>query len=263
MIRSLHTAATGMIAQQTQIDVTSNNIANVNTAGFKKSRAEFADLFYQTMKYAGTSTSATTLSPSGIEVGLGVRATATTKIFSTGSFKSTSTDGFDMAIEGNGFFQIQLPDGTTGYTRNGQFTLDADGNVVTSEGYLLIPQITVPEGSQYPSVAKDGTVSVMLAGETEQTQIGQIELANFINPAGLHSMGENLYLETGSSGAPVVGIPNENGMGAIRHGFVEMSNVQLVEEMTDLITGQRAYEAGSKAITTSDEMLSIVNQLKR
>ena len=253
MLRSLHTAATGMIAQQTQIDVTSNNISNVNTVGFKKSRAEFADLMYQVMKYAGTSTSNTTLHPSGIEVGLGVRPTAVTKIFSPGSYKATSTENFDVAIEGNGFFQVQLPDGTTAYTRNGQFTRDSEGNIVNSD----------PEGSQYLSIAKDGTVSVMLPGETEETQIGQIEIANFINPAGLHSMGDNLYLETGASGAPTIGIAGQDGFGAIRHGFVEMSNVQLVEEMTDLITGQRAYEAGSKAITTSDEMLSIVNQLKR
>ncbi|KGI57308.1 flagellar basal-body rod protein FlgG [Campylobacter sp. MIT 97-5078] len=263
MLRSLHTAATGMIAQQTQIDVTSNNIANVNTVGFKKSRAEFSDLMYQVMKYAGTSTSATTLSPSGIEVGLGVRPSAVTKIFSPGSYKSTSTDNFDVAIQGNGFFQIQLPDGTTAYTRNGQFTRDSEGNIVNADGYFLMPQMTVPEGATNVSVAQDGTVSVMLAGETEETQIGQIELVNFINPAGLHALGDNLFLETGSSGAPVTGIAGQNGFGTIRHGFVESSNVQLVEEMTDLITGQRAYEAGSKAITTSDEMLSIVNQLKR
>lgn len=263
MIRSLHSAATGMIAQQRQVDVVSNNIANVNTVGFKKSRAEFADLFYQTMKYAGTSTSATTLHPTGVEVGLGVRTTAITKIFDAGSYKSTSTDNFDVAIRGSGFFQIQLPDGTTAYTRNGEFTKDSDGNVVNSDGYYLLPQITIPEGAQYLSIAYDGTVSVQLAGETEQTELGQIELVNFINPAGLHSYGDNLFLETGASGAPVAGIAGEDGLGDIRHGFIETSNVQLVEEMTDLITGQRAYEAGSKAITTSDDMLSIVNQLKR
>lgn len=263
MMRSLHTAATGMIAQQTQIDVTSNNISNVNTVGFKKSRAEFADLMYQVMKYAGTSTSTTTLSPSGIEVGLGVRPTAVTKIFSPGSYKSTSTDGFDMAIEGNGFFQIQLPDGTIAYTRNGQFTKDNEGNIVNSEGYRLLPEMTVPEGAIAVNVAKDGTVSVMLPGEQQETQIGQVELAQFINPAGLHALGDNLYLETGASGAPVAGVAGQDGFGNIRHGWVELSNVQLVEEMTDLITGQRAYEAGSKAITTSDDMLAIVNGLKR
>lgn len=263
MIRSLHTAATGMIAQQKQVDTVSNNIANVNTVGFKKSRVEFADLFYQVMKYAGTSTSATTLHPTGIEVGLGVRPTAVTKIFDEGSYKYTSTDNFDVAIRGKGFFQIQLPDGTTAYTRNGEFTKDNEGNVVNADGYYLLPQITIPEGVVAISIAYDGTVSVQLAGETDETQIGQIELVNFINPAGLHSYGDNLFLETGASGAPVAGIAGEDGLGDIRHGFVETSNVQLVEEMTDLITGQRAYEAGSKAITTSDDMLSIVNQLKR
>ncbi|EPV9377538.1 flagellar basal-body rod protein FlgG [Campylobacter jejuni] len=263
MMRSLHTAATGMVAQQTQIDVTSNNIANVNTAGFKKSRAEFADLMYQVMKYAGTSISATTLSPSGIEVGVGVRPTAVTKVFTEGNLKSTSTDGLDMAIAGNGFFQIQLPDGTIGYTRNGQFTKDNEGNIVNSDGYRLLPEMTIPEGATAINVATDGTVSVMLPGEQQETQIGQVELVRFINPAGLHSMGDNLYLETGASGAPVAGIAGQDGLGTIRHGFIELSNVQLVEEMTDLITGQRAYEAGSKAITTSDDMLGIVNQLKR
>ena len=239
MIRSLHTAATGMIAQQKQVDTVSNNISNVNTVGFKKSRVEFADLFYQVMKYAGTSTSATPTHPTGIEVGLGVRPTAVTKIFDEGSYKYTSTDNFDVAIRGKGFFQIQMPDGTTAYTRNGEFTKDSEGNVVNADGYYLLPQITIPEGTVAISIAYDGTVSVQLAGETNETQIGPIELVNFINPAGLHSLGD------------------------IRHGFVETSNVQLVEEMTDLITGQRAYEAGSKAITTSDDMLSIVNQLKR
>lgn len=262
-MRSLYTAATGMIGQQTQIDVTSNNIANVNTAGFKKSRAEFADLMYQVMKYAGTSTSTTTTSPSGLEVGLGVRPVAVTKIFTEGNLKTTSTDSLDMAITGAGFFQIQLPDGTTAYTRNGQFTLDNEGNVVNADGYRLLPEMTIPEGVTAINVATDGTVSVMLAGEQEETQIGQVELVRFINPAGLHAMGDNLFLETGASGAAVAGVASQDGYGSIKHGMIELSNVQLVEEMTDLITGQRAYEAGSKAITTSDDMLSIVNQLKR
>ena len=168
-----------------------------------------------------------------------------------------------MAIAGNGFFQIQLPDGTIGYTRNGQFTKDNEGNIVNSDGYRLLPEMTIPEGATAINVATDGTVSVMLPGEQQETQIGQVELVQFINPAGLHSMGDNLYLETGASGAPVAGKAGQDGIGTIRHGFIELSNVQLVEEMTDLITGQRAYEAGSKAITTSDDMLGIVNQLKR
>ncbi len=262
MIRSLYTAATGMIAQQTQIDVTSHNIANVNTIGYKKQRAEFADLFYQVSEYAGISSSDTSISPTGIEVGLGARPTAITKQFTQGNFKETGNN-LDMAITGNGFFQLQLPDGTVGYTRNGAFKLDGQGQVVNSDGYKLIPEITVPENAVAVAVGTDGIVSVVQAGETEPTQIGQIELANFINPAGLHSLGDNNYVNTVASGDAILGTAGLEGLGQIKQGFVEMSNVQLVEEMTDLITGQRAYEANSKAITTSDEMLQTVNGLKR
>ncbi len=262
MIRSLYTAATGMIAQQTQIDVTSHNIANVNTIGYKKQRAEFADLFYQVSEYAGISSSDTSVSPTGIEVGLGVRPTSITKQFTQGNFKETGNN-LDMAITGNGFFQLQLPDGTIGYTRNGAFKLDGQGQVVNSDGYKLIPEITVPENAVAVAVGSDGIVSVVSAGEQEPTQIGQIELANFINPAGLHSLGDNNYINTVASGDAILGTAGLEGLGQIKQGFVEMSNVQLVEEMTDLITGQRAYEANSKAITTSDEMLQTVNQLKR
>ncbi|NPA73839.1 MAG: flagellar basal-body rod protein FlgG, partial [Epsilonproteobacteria bacterium] len=254
--------ATGMMAQQTQIDTTSNNIANVNTIGYKKQRAEFADLMYQTMEYAGTATSLNTSSPTGIEVGLGVRPTAITKEFTQGNFKETGNN-LDMAITGNGFFQVELPDGTTAYTRNGAFKLDADGNIVNSDGYKLIPQIVVPSDTTAISIGTDGTVSVLQAGQTQMSQIGQIELANFVNPAGLHSLGNNNYINTSASGDAIVGTPGLNGIGEIRQGFVEMSNVQLVEEMTDLIIGQRAYEANSKAITTSDQMLQTVNNLKR
>ena len=261
-MRSLYSAATGMIAQQTQIDTTSNNIANVNTIGYKKQRAEFADLMYQTMEYAGTATSATSISPTGIEVGLGVRPTAISKLFTQGNFKETGNN-LDMAITGNGFFQVQLPDGTTAYTRNGAFKLDSEGNIVNSDGYKLIPEIVVPEDTTAISIGTDGTVSVLQAGQTTMNQIGQIELVNFVNPAGLHSLGDNYYLNTTASGDPIAGTPGLNGIGQVRQGFVEMSNVQLVEEMTDLITGQRAYEANSKAITTSDEMLQTVNGLKR
>jgi len=262
MIRSLYTAATGMIAQQTQIDTTSNNISNVNTIGYKKQRAEFADLMYQVMEYAGTATSGTSVSPTGIEVGLGVRPTAIAKLFTQGNFKETGNP-LDMAITGNGFFQIQLPDGTTAYTRNGSFKLDNEGNVVNSDGYKLLPEIVVPEDATQISIGVDGTFSVLQAGATEMTQIGQIELANFVNPAGLHSLGDNNLINTSSSGDPINSTPGLNGVGQTRQQFVEMSNVQLVEEMTDLITGQRAYEANSKAIVTSDEMLQTVNGLKR
>jgi flagellar basal-body rod protein FlgG len=262
MIRSLYTSATGMKAQQLSIDTVSNNISNVNTAGYKKQRAEFADLMYQVMEYAGTSTSATTISPTGMEVGLGVRPTAIQKTFTQGNFKETSNQ-LDIAITGDGFFQIELPDGTIGYTRNGGFKLDANGTVVTADGYPLIPQTTVPADTTQFTVGSDGTISVIQAGQTEANIIGQLELADFINPAGLHALGDNNYVNTTASGDPIVGVPGLNGIGQTRQGFLELSNVQLVEEMTDLITGQRAYEAGSKAITTSDEMLSTVNQLKR
>ncbi len=262
MLRSLYTAGTGMIAQQTSLDVTSNNIANVNTIGYKKQRAEFADLFYQTMEYAGTSTSATTSSPTGINVGLGVRPTAVTKLFTQGNFKETGNN-LDLAITGNGFFKIQLPDGSEAYTRNGSFKLDSEGQMVTSDGYPLVPNIVIPPDAVQVNIGVDGTVSVLQAGQTQSTQIGQITLINFINPAGLHALGDNNYINTSASGDPVEGVAGQNGLGQIRQGFVEMSNVQLVEEMTDLITAQRAYDANSKVITTSDEMLKTINQLKR
>ena len=262
MVRSLFTAATGIIAQQTQVDVTSHNIANVNTMGYKKNRAEFADLMYQVMSYAGTPTSTTTTHPTGIEVGLGVRPQAITKIHSQGYFKETGNN-LDMVIAGNGFFQVQMPDGTTAYTRNGAWKLDSDGNIVNDDGLQLVPNITIPADATQISIGIDGTVSVLQPGAAEMQQVGQIEIVNFINPAGLHSSGDNLFLETGASGAPIIGIAGQDGLGQIKQGFVEMSNVQLVEEMTELITGQRAYEANSKAITTSDAMLQTTNELKR
>lgn len=262
MVRSLFTAATGMMAQQTQVDVTSHNIANVNTMGYKKNRAEFADLMYQVMSYAGTPTSTTTTHPTGIEVGLGVRPQAITKIHSQGYFKETGNN-LDMVIAGNGFFQVQMPDGTTAYTRNGAWKLDSDGNIVNDDGLQLVPNITIPADATQISIGIDGTVSVLQPGAQEMQQVGQIEIVNFINPAGLHSSGDNLFLETGASGAPIIGIAGQDGLGQIKQGFVEMSNVQLVEEMTELITGQRAYEANSKAITTSDAMLQTTNELKR
>ena len=262
MLRSLFTAATGMIAQQTQVDVTSHNIANVNTMGYKKNRAEFADLMYQVMSYAGTPTSTTTTHPTGIEVGLGVRPQAITKIHSQGYFKETGNN-LDMVIAGNGFFQVQMPDGTTAYTRNGAWKLDSDGNIVNDDGLQLVPNITIPADATQISIGIDGTVSVLQPGAQEMQQVGQIEIVNFINPAGLHSSGDNLFLETGASGAPIIGIAGQDGLGQIKQGFVEMGNVQLVEEMTELITGQRAYEANSKAITTSDAMLQTTNELKR
>ncbi|GAA8242847.1 flagellar basal-body rod protein FlgG [Helicobacter pylori] len=262
MLRSLYSATSGMLAQQTHIDTTSNNIANVNTTGFKKSRADFNDLFYQAMQYAGTNTSNTTLSPDGMEVGLGVRSSAITKMFSQGSPKETENN-LDVAITGKGFFQVQLPDGTTAYTRSGNFKLDEQGNLVTSEGYLLIPQITLPEDTTQVNIGVDGTVSVTQGLQTTSNVIGQITLANFVNPAGLHSMGDNLFSITNASGDAIVGNPDSQGLGKLRQGFLELSNVRLVEEMTDLITAQRAYEANSKSIQTADAMLQTVNSLKR
>ncbi|ERM20526.1 flagellar basal-body rod protein FlgG [Helicobacter pylori] len=262
MLRSLYSATSGMLAQQTHIDTTSNNIANVNTTGFKKSRADFNDLFYQAMQYAGTNTSNTTLSPDGMEVGLGVRPSAITKMFLQGSPKETENN-LDVAITGKGFFQVQLPDGTTAYTRSGNFKLDEQGNLVTSEGYLLIPQITLPEDTTQVNIGVDGTVSVTQGLQTTSNVIGQITLANFVNPAGLHSMGDNLFSITNASGDAIVGNPDSQGLGKLRQGFLELSNVRLVEEMTDLITAQRAYEANSKSIQTADAMLQTVNSLKR
>ena len=262
MMRALYTATTGMLGQQLQIDVTSNNISNVNTFGYRKERAEFADLFHQVLQYAGSSTSETTLSPTGIEVGLGVRPTSVQKIFSQGNFKETENN-LDIAITGNGFFQIELPDGTIAYTRDGSFKLDDEGNVVNSQGYLLVPNITIPDDATQVNIGTDGTVTVVQGNETEVNELGQIETVNFINPAGLHALGDNLYLNTNASGDPIVGTPGLNGFGQLRQGFVETSNVKLVEEMTDLIVGQRAYEANSKSIQTADSMLQIVNKLKR
>lgn len=262
MMRALYTATTGMLGQQLFIDVTSNNISNVNTLGYRKERAEFADLFHQVIQYAGSSTSETTLSPTGIEVGLGVRPTSVQKLFSQGNFKETEQN-LDIAITGNGFFQIELPDGTIAYTRDGAFKRDDEGNVVNSQGYLLVPNITIPDDAREINIGTDGTVTVVQGNATEVNQLGQIETVNFISPAGLHALGDNLYLNTNASGDPIVGTPGLNGFGLLRQGFVETSNVKLVEEMTDLIVGQRAYEANSKSIQTADSMLQIVNQLKR
>jgi len=262
MMQSLYTASTGMLAMQTQIDTTANNIANVNTIGFKKSRAEFSDLMYSVMEYAGTATSDVTQSPTGIEVGLGVRSTAINKIFAEGSLKQTNNQ-LDISITGRGFFKMELPDGTQVYSRNGAFKVDQNGTMVNSDGYTVIPQIVIPPNATNISIGTDGTVTVIQPGQVQAAQIGQIQTTNFINPAGLHSLGDNLFIETDSSGQPVEGIPGIDGLGTLRQGFVELSNVELVVELTDLITGQRAYDSNSKVITTSDEMLQTTNNLKR
>lgn len=262
MVRSLYSAATGMISQQKNIDTISNNIANANTAGFKKSRAEFTDLMYQTMKYAGTSTSSTTISPTGIQIGLGSKLSSTAKIFEIGSLKETGNH-LDIAITGEGFFAITLADGSTAYTKNGSFKINGDGALTTSEGYLLNPNITIPTNVTDVNIGEDGTVTVIEGNGTTPAQVGQILLSSFVNQAGLHALGGTMFQETIASGAPIAGIAGTNGLGQTQQGFLELSNVKLVNEMTDLIAGQRAYEANSKAITTSDEMLQTVNQLKR
>ncbi|WP_319525256.1 flagellar basal-body rod protein FlgG [uncultured Desulfosarcina sp.] len=262
MIRSLWSAATGMQAQTLNIDVISNNLANVSTSGFKKSRADFQDLLYQTLRSPGVSSSADTQVPTGIQVGHGVRPAATLKMFTQGEFQTTENE-LDMAIEGGGFFQVVQPNGETAYTRAGTFKLDADGRVVTSDGFPMEPEITVPTDAISLSIGTDGTVSVLLANETAGTEIGQIELADFTNPAGLNSIGRNLYLPTASSGDATVGTPGEDGYGTIAQGYLELSNVSVVDEMVNMIVAQRAYETNSKTIQASDEMLQTATNLRR
>ena len=262
MVRSLWTAATGMQAQQMNIDNMSNNLSNVNTHGFKKGRILFQDLLYQDIKAAGAVTSAGIYHPSGIQMGMGVATVAIQKIHSQGNYENTYNQ-LDLTIEGDGYFQVTLPDGNIGYIRSGAFSIDANGDVVTPEGYLLEPGINIPDTALSISVSSDGIFSVKLPGEDEETELGQIEIARFINPTGLSSIGENIYLATGASGAAQVGIPSEDGYGKVRQGFLETSNVVMVNEMVNMITGQRAYEMNSKAIQTSDEMLQTVAGLKR
>ena len=262
MVRSLFTAATGMHAQQMNIDNISNNLANVNTAGFKKGRIIFEDLLYQEIKAAGSVTGAGIIHPTGIQQGLGVHTVAIEKIHTQGSPQYTE-NAQDVMIQGDGYFQITLPDGTIGYTRQGAFKIDANGDITTPQGYLLFPNINIPEGSRELSIGTDGTWTVYLPGDTAETELGQIEIARFINPAGLKAIGENLFIESGASGAPQVAIPGEDGFGTLRQFFLEMSNVAVVDEMVNMITAQRAYEMDSKAIQTSDEMLQIANGLKR
>lgn len=260
MIRSLWISKTGLDAQQTQLDVISNNLANTSTNGFKASRAVFEDLLYQTVRQPGAQSSQQTQLPSGLQIGTGVRPVATERIFTQGNVNQTNNDK-DMAIQGAGFFQILLPDGTTAYTRDGAFQTDNQGQLVTSSGYTLQPPITVPLNTTKLSVGRDGTVSIMQAGSTATTQIGTIQVATFINPAGLESRGENLYVETAASGTPNPNTPGTNGAGAIWQGYVETSNVNVVEELVNMIQTQRAYEINSKAITTSDQMLAKLSQL--
>jgi flagellar basal-body rod protein FlgG len=260
MIRSLWISKTGLDAQQTQMDVISNNLANVSTNGFKRSRAVFEDLLYQTLRQPGAQSSQQTQLPSGLQLGTGVRPVATERIFTQGNPQQTDNDK-DVLVEGDGFFQVLMPDGTTAYTRDGAFQTDSQGQIVTSSGYPLQPAITIPPGAQKLTIGVDGTVSVTLQGVAAPTQIGSLQLATFINNAGLESRGENLYMETASSGTPNLNTPGTNGAGSLKQGYVETSNVNVVEELVNMIQTQRAYEINSKAITTSDQMLSKLSQM--
>jgi flagellar basal-body rod protein FlgG len=260
MMRSLWTAKTGMEAQQTQLDHISHNLANVSTFGYKRSHAVFEDLMYQNLRQSGAPETEQTNLPTGLQVGLGVRPVATSRTFSQGSLQQ-SDNALDLAVVGDGFFQVQRADGTTSYTRDGSFKLDSTGQIVTNNGETLLPGITVPPTAKQVSVGSDGTVSVTVAGTAAPQTLGQIQLATFINPNGLNPQGQNLFNETASSGAPQVGAPGTNALGSIKQGFVETSNVNVVEELVQMIQTQRAYELNSKAVQTSDQMLQRLSQI--
>ena len=260
MIRSLWIAKTGLDAQQTQMDVISHNLANVSTNGYKRSQAVFEDLIYQNMRQVGANSSSDTQLPTGLQLGTGVRPVATSRLFTQGNLQQTS-NSFDMAISGHGFFQLQMPDGTTGYTRDGSFHPDAQGQLVNANGIPLSPPISVPQGTRDITIANDGTVTVSIAGQDGVTQIGQIQLATFQNAAGLDPQGQNVFKETDASGAPTASTPGMNGAGMIQQGYLETSNVNVVEELVSMIQTQRAYEINSKAIQTSDQMPARISPL--
>lgn len=260
MLRALTTAATGMIAQQNNLDVISNNIANLSTYGYKKVRAQFQDLLSQTVRTAGAQTGQGTYQPVGIEIGLGTKTSATTRIFSTGTLQSSDRN-LDMAIAGDGFFQVTLDDGSFAYTRDGAWQMDQNGQLVTSDGYQLQPPITIPNNANEIVVSQAGIVSCSIGTNSEQTQLGQIQLVKFQNPSGLKAIGHNLYRETNASGAPLQGIAGEEGYGTIEQCFIEGSNVQMVEELIGLIKTERAYETNSKVITASSDILQQTNQI--
>jgi flagellar basal-body rod protein FlgG len=261
MMRALYTAATGMIAQQYNIDTISNNLANVNTTGFRGNMAHFQDLIYQNLRAPGTPVGPSVV-PAGQDVGLGVKVGASEKTFTQGVLQQTSNP-LDLAIEGDGFFQVTQPDGTAAYTRDGSFKRDANGSIVTADGYFLSPQITVPANATAVQVGADGVVTALIPGQQQPQQIGQIQLVRFTNPAGLSPKGQNLFVQTGASGAPTLSQPGLNGTGTLQAGYLEQSNVAVVNEMVNLITAQRAYEANSKAISTADQMLATAVQMKQ
>ncbi len=258
MYTAMWVAKTGLDAQQMRLSVISNNLANVSTNGFKRGRPVFEDLLYQNVRQAGAQSSQDSQLPSGLSLGTGVRMVATEKIHTQGNFNQTGS-ALDMAIQGRGFFQILAPDGTLAYSRNGAFQVDSQGQIVTSQGYLIQPAISLPADATNLTIGLDGTVTVLSPGSATPTQIGSIQLADFINPTGLQPVGENLFRETAASGSPQVGTPNSNGLGSISQGSLESSNVNVVEELVDMIEAQRAYELNSKAISTSDQMLQYVN----
>ncbi len=262
MLRAMWSAASGMHAQQLQIDTIAHNLANVNTNGFKRSRAEFQDLLYQTVTAPGTASSTTTQTPSGIQLGLGVRTGAVKKLFGQGSVAKTDNP-LDVMIEGQGFFRVLLPDGNTGYSRDGAFATDQNGQLVTSQGYQVDPAITIPPDATSIRIGLDGTVSVTQQGQQAATQVGQLELSSFPNPSGLLSLGDNLYLPTEASGTAVDGTPGLDGLGELSQGFLEVSNVSIVNELVNMITAQRAYELNTRSIKAGDEMLQQLNNIIR
>lgn len=260
MIRSLWIAKTGLDAQQTQMDVISNNLANVGTTGFKRSRAVFEDLLYQTIRQPGAQSSQQTQLPSGLQLGTGVRPVSTERIHTQGNVQLTGNSK-DVAIQGAGFFEVLMPDGSSAFTRDGSFQIDSQGQLVTSSGFVIQPAITIPENAQSITIGRDGTVSVQVSGSAAPITVGSLQLTTFINPAGLESKGENLYMETASSGTPNTNTPGTNGAGTLLQNYTETSNVNVVEELVNMIQTQRAYEINSKAISTSDQMLQRLTQL--
>jgi len=262
MIRAMRTAASGMTAQKLNVDNISNNLANVSTTGYKKAKLEFQDLLYQSYRMAGGTSQVGAEIPVELQIGYGSRAVATQRIFSQGNLTQTENT-LDIAIDGDGFIPVDLPNGTEAYTRDGALKLSREGELVTLDGYTLRAAIAIPAEAEEISIGVDGTVSVRNAGETEVTDLGQISLVKFLNPAGLHALGRNLYTQTTASGDPIEGIPGEDGLGQVRQGFLELSNVETVEEMVNLIIAQRSYEVNSKAIQSAEEMMTIANNLKR
>ena len=260
MIRSLWISKTGMEAQQTQLDVTSHNLANVGTTGFKRSRVAFEDLLYVNVRQPGANSSQQTQLPTGLQIGTGVQPVATPRVFTQGTLQQTG-NSLDLAINGNGFFQVQMPDGTTAYSRDGTFHTDANGGVVTSSGFPLTPALTIPGTAQSITVGQDGTVTITVPGQAAPQTVGQIQLASFVNAGGLEAKGDNLYVESAASGTPNTNAPGTNGVGLINQGYLETSNVNVVEELVSMIQTQRAYEINSKAIQTSDQMLARLTQL--